>query len=140
MGFRFRCFGVGWCLLLLALTCLSQEYPGRPDSGEPERASSSRGWGIGSALRSIHGKVRESVNAIFQPLSRTEAEDEDRGSKPISKTEGVEVAGPESRGEDGPGVQTPTTKGDGRDIINAPLRCPPDHLIIDGRCRRKLRR
>lgn len=104
-------------LLLAALTCAAQ--------GSNLRARRSVLDNIGNTLNNIGQTIKDTVknriDSIFHPTATTTPE-------PETVTAILESDSSE------------TIQEEHRTIINPPLRCPPNHIVVNKRCRLQTRR
>ncbi|XP_011687168.1 PREDICTED: uncharacterized protein LOC105449588 [Wasmannia auropunctata] len=108
-------------LLLVALTCAAQ--------ASSLRARRSVWNDIGNTLNNIGQTIKETVkteiDSLLYRLSTTDPET----TQPTLEPEWNETT-----------LSEENCKTDGREIINTSIRCPPDHVIVNGKCRIKVRR
>ncbi|XP_076396748.1 secapin-like [Megachile rotundata] len=101
------------CLLLLLLTALSHGFFFSQEKGPMLKK-------LGDKLKEVHERVgdtfKERVNFIFNPPGQSNSTNASTAD-----------------------VTTPLPQVDSRQIITAPIRCPPNHNIAAGKCRKIIR-
>lgn len=119
MRFYFLRRSPGLLLLLVALTCAVPNN-GR-DGGDGRREGRFFLDDIGNTLNGIGETIKDTLRTGYDSVFGCNAE-------PETTTVTLELE------PDG------TTTPDYRKIINVPLRCPPNHVLVNNRCRLSARR